>query len=89
MHTARGSLEDDGIRELDVPRVAVGLNADARRHRSDGTDGGAQRQGRRVAEIREVAEAGHRVSECLSGWGSGGCQTRRDAVFLFLFLFDD
>lgn len=61
VHNARRALEDDGVRELDVARVAVGLDADAGRHRGDGTDGRAQRQRRRVADVGEVAEAGHRV----------------------------
>lgn len=60
VHDARRALKDNGVRELDVPRVAVRLDAHARRHRGDGTDRGAQRQGRRVADVGEVAEARHR-----------------------------
>ena len=61
VHTTRGSLEDDRVGKLDIARVAIGLDTDAGRYGSDGTNGCAQRQGRRVAEVGEVTEAGHRV----------------------------
>ena len=58
VHGGRGALEDDGVGELDVARVAVGLDAHAV-GRVAGPDGGAEREGRRVAEGGEVAEARH------------------------------
>lgn len=63
MHEARCALEDDGVGQLDIPREAVGLDADAARDGCDGADGRTQRQRGRVTDVGEVPEAAHVVDE--------------------------
>ena len=73
-------MEDDRVGKLDIARIAIGLDTDAGRYGSDGTNGCAQRQGRRVADVGEVTEAGHRVSKWLLvgfNQGEGECRMCR------------
>lgn len=67
-----GHLKDDGIGQLDVPGIAVRLDADAVRYGCDSANRCAQRQRCRVAEGGEVAEAHIVVS-----WGRKATGRRR------------
>lgn len=67
VHGRGGALEDDGVGQLDVARVAVRLDAHAVVV-VERADGGAEGQGRRVAEGGEVAEARHGGREMRLSW---------------------
>lgn len=67
VHGRGGALEDDGVGQLDVARVAVRLDAHAVVV-VDGPDGGAEGEGRLVAEGGEVAEARHDGREIRLSW---------------------
>lgn len=56
MDRTGGHLKDDGIGQLNVPGIAVGLNAHTVGYGGDSANGCAQRQRRRFAEGGEVAE---------------------------------
>lgn len=56
MHRARGRLKYDCIGQLNVPGIAVCVDANAAGYGGDGTNGNAQRQRGRAAEAGEVSE---------------------------------
>lgn len=56
VYSARRHLEDNRVGDLDIARIAIGLDADAVRDRRNVAHARAQRQRRRLAEPREVAE---------------------------------
>ena len=62
VHKVGTTLEDDGVGQLNVPRITVGLDASGPSDARGRPNQGAERNGRLATYRLEVAEA-HNVSE--------------------------